>query len=167
MDQELLLGRPWCARVELIDHHCQDGSYWVNIQDPITGKTSSAMLGGTGPLPPRARTQPSSLTLEESRVKTSEALAARMVDLRIKAGNRDEHVPAVMPVTEKLPTLKLADVGRMMRFIVSSDYPCDKEELEKFYAYAHSHPDKSATISYEEPRVVESDETPRSYFLSL
>ncbi|GBG60164.1 hypothetical protein CBR_g3408 [Chara braunii] len=38
MDHDIILGRPWCANVEMIGMHLHDGSYMVDIEDPVTGR---------------------------------------------------------------------------------------------------------------------------------
>ncbi|GBG86957.1 hypothetical protein CBR_g44410 [Chara braunii] len=34
MDHDIILGRPWCANVEMIGMHLHDGTYMVDIEDP-------------------------------------------------------------------------------------------------------------------------------------
>ncbi|GBG84347.1 hypothetical protein CBR_g38318 [Chara braunii] len=38
MDHDIILGRPWCAIVEMIGMHLHDGTYMVDIEDPVTAR---------------------------------------------------------------------------------------------------------------------------------
>ncbi|GBG78050.1 hypothetical protein CBR_g25986 [Chara braunii] len=38
MDHDIILERPWCANVEMIGMHLHDGTYMVDIEDPVTGR---------------------------------------------------------------------------------------------------------------------------------
>ncbi|GBG63240.1 hypothetical protein CBR_g37326 [Chara braunii] len=48
MDHDIILARPWCANVEMIGMHLHDGSYMVDIEDPVTGRGTLLRLLGTG-----------------------------------------------------------------------------------------------------------------------
>ncbi|GBG66602.1 hypothetical protein CBR_g64875 [Chara braunii] len=53
MDHDIILGRPWSANVEMIGMHLHDGSYMVDIEDPVTGRGELLRLLGTGGDPPK------------------------------------------------------------------------------------------------------------------
>ncbi|GBG67051.1 hypothetical protein CBR_g78832 [Chara braunii] len=38
MDHSIILGRPWFANVEMIGMHMHNGTYMVDIEDPVTGR---------------------------------------------------------------------------------------------------------------------------------
>ncbi|GBG87216.1 hypothetical protein CBR_g45275 [Chara braunii] len=64
MDHHIILRRPWCANVEMIDMHLHDGTYMVDIEDPMTGCGELLRLLGTGGDPPKGKLATWSLTLE-------------------------------------------------------------------------------------------------------
>ncbi|GBG90514.1 hypothetical protein CBR_g50858 [Chara braunii] len=55
MDHDIILGRPWYANVEMIGMHLHDGSYMVDIEDPVTGRGELLRLLGTGGDPPKEK----------------------------------------------------------------------------------------------------------------
>ncbi|GBG89280.1 hypothetical protein CBR_g48989 [Chara braunii] len=55
MDHDIILGRPWCANVEVIGMHLHDDSYMVDIEDPVTGRGELLRLLGMGGDPPREK----------------------------------------------------------------------------------------------------------------
>ncbi|GBG86343.1 hypothetical protein CBR_g41338 [Chara braunii] len=57
MDHDIILGRPWCANVEMIGMHLHDGTYMVDIEDPVTGRGELLRLLGTGGDPPKGYDQ--------------------------------------------------------------------------------------------------------------
>ncbi|GBG60256.1 hypothetical protein CBR_g4209 [Chara braunii] len=66
MDHDIILGRPWCANVEMICMHLHDGIYMVDIEDPVTGRGELLRLLGTGGDPPKGKLATWSPTFEES-----------------------------------------------------------------------------------------------------
>ncbi|GBG69737.1 hypothetical protein CBR_g4568 [Chara braunii] len=79
MDHDIILGRPWCANVEMIGMHLHDGTYMVDIEDPVTGRGELLRLLGTGGDPPKGKLATSSPTFEESARKGA---FARMEGMR-------------------------------------------------------------------------------------
>ncbi|GBG86122.1 hypothetical protein CBR_g41025 [Chara braunii] len=79
MDHDIILGRPWCANVEMIGMHLHDGTYMVDIEDPVTGREELLRLLGTGGDPPKGKLATWSPTFEESARKGA---FARMQGMR-------------------------------------------------------------------------------------
>ncbi|GBG75855.1 hypothetical protein CBR_g21099 [Chara braunii] len=52
MDHDIILERPWCANVEMIGMHLHDGTYMVDIEDPVTGRGELLRLLRTRGDPP-------------------------------------------------------------------------------------------------------------------
>ncbi|GBG88954.1 hypothetical protein CBR_g48564 [Chara braunii] len=75
MDHDIILGRPWCANVEMIGMHLHDGSYMVEIEDPVTGRGELLRLLGTGGDPPKGKLATWSPSFEDS---TRKGAFARM-----------------------------------------------------------------------------------------
>ncbi|GBG76620.1 hypothetical protein CBR_g22836 [Chara braunii] len=82
MDHDIILGRPWCANVEMIGMHLHDGTYMVDIEDPVTGRGELLRLLGTGGDPPKGKLATWSLKFEESARKGA---FARMEGMRERA----------------------------------------------------------------------------------
>ncbi|GBG77839.1 hypothetical protein CBR_g25769 [Chara braunii] len=66
MDHNIILGRPWCANVEMIGMHLHDGSYMVDIEDPVTGRGELLRLLGMGGDPPKGKLATWSPSFEDS-----------------------------------------------------------------------------------------------------
>ncbi|GBG84377.1 hypothetical protein CBR_g38350 [Chara braunii] len=79
VDHDIILGRPWCANVEMIGMHLHDSTYMVDIEDPVTGRGELLRLLGTGGDPPKGKLATSSPTFEESARKGA---FARMQGMR-------------------------------------------------------------------------------------
>ncbi|GBG77530.1 hypothetical protein CBR_g23975 [Chara braunii] len=79
MNHDIILGRPWCANVEMIGMHLHDGTYMVDIEDPVTGRGELLRLLGTGGDPPKGKLATWSPTFEESARKGA---IARMEGMR-------------------------------------------------------------------------------------
>ncbi|GBG74494.1 hypothetical protein CBR_g18904 [Chara braunii] len=75
MDHDIILGRPWCANVEMIGMHLHDGSYMVDIEDPVTDRGELLRLLGTGGDPPKGKLATWSPSFEDS---TRKGAFARM-----------------------------------------------------------------------------------------
>ncbi|GBG88721.1 hypothetical protein CBR_g48251 [Chara braunii] len=78
MDHDIILGRPWCANVEIIGMHLHDGTYMVDIEDPVTGRGELLRLLGTGGDPPKGKFATWSPSFEESARKGAFALMEGM-----------------------------------------------------------------------------------------
>ncbi|GBG89643.1 hypothetical protein CBR_g49432 [Chara braunii] len=79
MDHDVILGRPWCANVEMIGMHLHDDTYMVDIEDPVTGRGELLRLLGTEGDPPKGKLATWSPTFEESERKGA---FARMEGMR-------------------------------------------------------------------------------------
>ncbi|GBG83571.1 hypothetical protein CBR_g37289 [Chara braunii] len=79
MDHDIILERPWCADVEMIGMHLHDGTYMVDIEDPVTGGGELLRLLGTGGDPPKGKLATWSPTFEDSARKGA---FARMKGMR-------------------------------------------------------------------------------------
>ncbi|GBG87445.1 hypothetical protein CBR_g45503 [Chara braunii] len=79
MDHDIILGRPWCANIEMIGMHLHDSSYMVDIEDPVTGREELLRLLGTGGDPPKGELATWSPSFEDS---TRKVAFARMEDMR-------------------------------------------------------------------------------------
>ncbi|GBG73244.1 hypothetical protein CBR_g12962 [Chara braunii] len=79
MDHDIILGRPWCANVEMIGMHLHDGTYMVDIEDPVTGRGELLRLIGTGGDMPKGKLATWSPSFEESARKGA---FARMEGMR-------------------------------------------------------------------------------------
>ncbi|GBG90222.1 hypothetical protein CBR_g50401 [Chara braunii] len=79
MDHDIILGRPWCANVEMIGMHLHDGSYMVDIEDPVTGRGELLRLLGTGGDPPKGKLATWSPSFEDS---TRKGVFSRMEGMR-------------------------------------------------------------------------------------
>ncbi|GBG82478.1 hypothetical protein CBR_g34854 [Chara braunii] len=79
MDHDIILGRPWCANVEMIGMHLYDGSYMVDIKDPVTGRGELLRLLGTGGDPSKGKLATWSPSFEDS---TRKGVFARMEGMR-------------------------------------------------------------------------------------
>ncbi|GBG60984.1 hypothetical protein CBR_g18580 [Chara braunii] len=79
MDHDIILERPWCVNVEMIGMHLHDGSYMVDIEDPVTGRGELIRLLGTGGDPPKEKLATWSSSFEDS---TRKGAFARMEGMR-------------------------------------------------------------------------------------
>ncbi|GBG68323.1 hypothetical protein CBR_g2867 [Chara braunii] len=79
MDHDIILKRPWCANVEMIGMHLHDGSYMVDIEDPVTGRGELLRLLETGGDPPKGKLATWSPSFEDS---TRKGAFARMKGMR-------------------------------------------------------------------------------------
>ncbi|GBG60415.1 hypothetical protein CBR_g5591 [Chara braunii] len=79
MDHDIILGRLWCANVEMIGMHLHDGSYMVDIEDPVTGRGELLRLLGTGGDLPKGKLATWSPSFEDS---TRKGAFARMKGMR-------------------------------------------------------------------------------------
>ncbi|GBG71663.1 hypothetical protein CBR_g9078 [Chara braunii] len=79
MNHDIILGRPWCANVEMIGMHLHEGTYMVDIEDPVTDRGKLLRLLGTGEDPPKGKLATWSPTFKESARKGA---FARMEGMR-------------------------------------------------------------------------------------
>ncbi|GBG61686.1 hypothetical protein CBR_g23202 [Chara braunii] len=79
MDHDIILGRPWCANVEMIGMHLHDGAYMVDIEDLVTGRGELLRLIGTGGDTPKGKLATWSPSFEES---VRKGVFARMKEMR-------------------------------------------------------------------------------------
>ncbi|GBG90800.1 hypothetical protein CBR_g51306 [Chara braunii] len=79
MDHDIILGRPWCANIEMIGMHLHDGTYMIDIEDPVTGRGELLQLLGTGGDPPKGKLATWSPIFEDS---TRKGAFARMEGMR-------------------------------------------------------------------------------------
>ncbi|GBG89904.1 hypothetical protein CBR_g49754 [Chara braunii] len=79
MDHDIILGRPWCANVEMIGMHLHDGSYMIDIEDPVTGQGELLRVLGIGGDPPKGKLATWSPSFEDS---TRKGAFARMEGMR-------------------------------------------------------------------------------------
>ncbi|GBG61277.1 hypothetical protein CBR_g19809 [Chara braunii] len=75
MNHDIIFGRPWCTNVEMIGMHLHDGSYMVDIEDPVTGRGELLRLLGTEGDPPKGKLATRSPSFEDS---TRKGAFARM-----------------------------------------------------------------------------------------
>ncbi|GBG80614.1 hypothetical protein CBR_g31074 [Chara braunii] len=80
MDYDIILGRPWCANVEMIDMHLHDGTYMVDIEDPVTDRGEILRLLGTGGDPPKGKLATWSPSFEDSARKGAFAWMEGMIE---------------------------------------------------------------------------------------
>ncbi|GBG82773.1 hypothetical protein CBR_g36303 [Chara braunii] len=105
MDHDVILGRPWCVNVEMIGMHLHDGTYMVDIEDPVTGRGELLRLLGTGGDPPKGKLATWSPTFEESSRK---GVFARIEGMREKveimieeAFSKQEWIKMGLPVKKR------------------------------------------------------------------
>ncbi|GBG71319.1 hypothetical protein CBR_g8741 [Chara braunii] len=107
MNHDIILGRPWCANVEMIGMHLHDGSYMVDIEDPVTGRGELLRLLGTGGELPKAKLATWSSSFEDSTRKGASARMEgmrEMVEIMIeKAFNKKEWIKMVLPQKKRRP----------------------------------------------------------------
>ncbi|GBG86009.1 hypothetical protein CBR_g40822 [Chara braunii] len=101
MDHDIILGRPWCANIEMIGMHLHDGTYMVDIKDPVTVRGELLRLLGTGGDPPKGKLATWSPTFEDSARKGAFA--------RMEEGSVQKYKPVgkkAKPVSILVETLK-------------------------------------------------------------
>ncbi|GBG92407.1 hypothetical protein CBR_g55342 [Chara braunii] len=101
MDHDIILGRPWCANVEMIGMHLHDGTYMVDIEDPVTGRGKLLRLLGTGGDPSKGKLATWSPSFEDSARKGGFARMEgmrKMVEIMIvEAFNKKEWIKMGLP----------------------------------------------------------------------
>ncbi|GBG91157.1 hypothetical protein CBR_g52038 [Chara braunii] len=101
MDHDIILGRPWCANVEMIGMHSHDGSYMVDIEDPVTGRGELLRLLGMGGDPPKGKLATWSPSFEDSMRKGTfarmEGMRERVEIMIEEAFNKKEWIKMGLP----------------------------------------------------------------------
>ncbi|GBG62238.1 hypothetical protein CBR_g29845 [Chara braunii] len=101
MDHDIILGRPWCANVEMIGMHLYDGSYMVDIEDHVTGRGELLRLPGTGGDPPKGKLATWSPSFEDSMRKEAfaqmEGMRERVEIMIEEAFNKKEWIKVGLP----------------------------------------------------------------------
>ncbi|GBG59598.1 hypothetical protein CBR_g49863 [Chara braunii] len=101
MDYDIILGRPWCANVEMIGMHLHDGTYMVDIEDPVTGRRELLRLLGTGGNPPKGKLATWSPTFEDGAHKGAfarmEGMRERVEIMIEEAFNKKEWIKMGLP----------------------------------------------------------------------
>ncbi|GBG78876.1 hypothetical protein CBR_g28591 [Chara braunii] len=148
MDHDVILGRPWCANVEIIGMHLHDGTYMVDIEDPVTGRGELLRLLATGGDPPKGKLATWSPTFEESARKRAfarmEGMRERVEIMIEEAFSKKEWIKMGLPaylfgrrfilridptnVAGALKNYKPIDptVGRWIGFIWQFDYKVER-----------------------------------------
>ncbi|GBG88207.1 hypothetical protein CBR_g46775 [Chara braunii] len=101
IDHDIILGRPWCANVEMIGMHLHDGSYMVDIEDPVTGWGELLRLLGMGGDPPKRKLATWSPSFEDSTRKGAfaqmEGMRERVEIMIEEAFNKKEWIKMGLP----------------------------------------------------------------------
>ncbi|GBG80621.1 hypothetical protein CBR_g31081 [Chara braunii] len=101
MDHDIILGRPWCANVEMIGMHLHDGTYMVDIEDPVTGRGELLRLLGTGGNPPKGKLATWSPSFEDNPRKGAfarmESMRERVEIMIEEAFNKKEWIKMGLP----------------------------------------------------------------------
>ncbi|GBG67267.1 hypothetical protein CBR_g88556 [Chara braunii] len=105
MDHDIILGRPWCTNVERIGMHLHDGSYMVDIEDPVIGLGELLRLLGTGGDPPKGKSATWSPSFEDSIRKGAfarmEGMRERVEIMIEEASNKKEWIKMGLPQTKR------------------------------------------------------------------
>ncbi|GBG92194.1 hypothetical protein CBR_g54639 [Chara braunii] len=105
MDHDVILGRPWCANVEMIGIHLHNDTYMVDIEDPVTGRGELLRLLGTGGDPPKGELATWSPTFEESARKGAfarmEGMRERVEIIIEEAFSKKEWIKMGLPVKKR------------------------------------------------------------------
>ncbi|GBG80093.1 hypothetical protein CBR_g30460 [Chara braunii] len=100
-DLDIILGRPWCANVKMIGMHLHDGTYMVDIKDPVTGRGELLRLLGTGGDPPKGKLATWSPSFEDSARKGAfvrmEGMRERVEIMIEEAFNKKESIKMGLP----------------------------------------------------------------------
>ncbi|GBG90067.1 hypothetical protein CBR_g50160 [Chara braunii] len=114
IDHDIILGRPWCTNVEMIGMHLHDGTYMVDIEDPVTGRGKLLQLLGSGGDPPKGKLATWSPTFEESARKGAfarmEGMRERVEIMIEEAFSKKEWIKMGLPVKKRRPEDELLGV---------------------------------------------------------
>ncbi|GBG69743.1 hypothetical protein CBR_g4574 [Chara braunii] len=101
MYHDIILGRPWCTNIEMIGMHLHDGSYMVDIEDPVIGPGELLRLLGTGGDPPKGKLATWSPSFEDSTRKgvfaRKEGMRERVEIMIEEAFNKKEWIKMGLP----------------------------------------------------------------------
>ncbi|GBG89475.1 hypothetical protein CBR_g49266 [Chara braunii] len=101
MDHDIILRRPWCANVEMIGMHLHDGTYMVDLEDPVTSRGELLRLIGTGGDPPKGKLATWSPSFEDSARKGAfermEGMRERVGIMIEEAFNKKEWIKMGLP----------------------------------------------------------------------
>ncbi|GBG73287.1 hypothetical protein CBR_g13006 [Chara braunii] len=107
MDHDIILGRPWCANVEMIGMHLHDGACMVDIEDPVTGCGELLRLIGTRGDTPKGKLATWSPSFEESARKGAftrmEGMRERVEIMIEEAFRKKEWVKMGLPQKKRRP----------------------------------------------------------------
>ncbi|GBG65784.1 hypothetical protein CBR_g52376 [Chara braunii] len=101
MDNDIILERPWCANVEMIGMHLHDGTYMVDIEDPVTSRGELLRLLGTRGDPPKGKLATWSPSFEDGARKGAfarmEGMRERVKIMIEEAFNKKEWIKMGLP----------------------------------------------------------------------
>ncbi|GBG60176.1 hypothetical protein CBR_g3420 [Chara braunii] len=114
MDHDIILGRPWCANVEMIGMHLHDDTYMVDIEDPVTDQGEFLRLLGTGGDPPKGKLATWSPTFEDSARKRAfarmEGMRERVEIMIEEAFRKKEWIKMGLPLKKRRQKDKVLEV---------------------------------------------------------
>ncbi|GBG82160.1 hypothetical protein CBR_g34441 [Chara braunii] len=114
MDHDIIIGRPWCANVEMIGMHLHDGSYMVDIEDLVTGRGELLRLLGTGGDPPKEKLATWSPSFEDSTPKEAfarmEGMIERVEIMIEEAFNKKEWIKMGLPQKKRRQEDEVLDI---------------------------------------------------------
>ncbi|GBG92406.1 hypothetical protein CBR_g55341 [Chara braunii] len=101
MNHNIILGRSWCTNVEMIGMHLYNGTYMVDIEDPVTGRGELLRLLGTGGDPLKRKLTTWSPSFEDSARKGAfarmEGMRERVEIMIEKAFHKKEWIKMGLP----------------------------------------------------------------------
>ncbi|GBG59572.1 hypothetical protein CBR_g49832 [Chara braunii] len=105
MDYDVILGRPWCANVEMIGMHLHDDTYMVDIKDPVTGRGELLRLLGTGGDPPKGKLATWFPTFEARKgaFARMEGMRERVEIMIEEAFSKKEWIKMGLPIKKRRP----------------------------------------------------------------
>ncbi|GBG75308.1 hypothetical protein CBR_g19940 [Chara braunii] len=106
MDHDIILGRPWCANVEMIGMHLHDDTHMVDIEDLVTGRGELLRLLRTGGEPPKGKLATWSSSFEDSAGKGAfarmEGMRERVEIVIEEAFNKKEWIKMGLPQKKRM-----------------------------------------------------------------
>ncbi|GBG88222.1 hypothetical protein CBR_g46789 [Chara braunii] len=135
MDHDIILGRPWCANVEMIGRHLHDGTYMVDIEDPVTSRGELLRLLGTGRGPPKEgsvrkykpvgkNAKPVSILVEISREEVMEKEEEILRVIRERRATEGHRIP-----DEVADTMQIGVEG----FLTAEETQWIRKECQEFH----------------------------------
>ncbi|GBG84036.1 hypothetical protein CBR_g37913 [Chara braunii] len=105
MDHDIIIGTPWCTNVEMIGMHLHDGTYMVDIKDPVTGRGELLRLIGTRGETPKGKLPTWSPLFEESVRKGAfarmEGMGERVEIMIEEAFSKKEWIKMGLPLKKR------------------------------------------------------------------